>query len=394
MSKTYVSCITLVALVLGLGLFGCPPAGPSIEEITANFETSQHGTREGKVTWWNGTDDEPGFGSILANDVDINGCTTCHAATLADGTENDPMTYQPGCADCHIDGANPTADNVPEDVCMGCHGRQAKEEALAASPNATVAARFTDVHKAADMTCTDCHGFDEIHGDGTQYSSMLESPGPKCEDCHAAEGGVENATVPPMTIPEHDQHMDNIDCSTCHMQSVIACYNCHIESLVESHAKKAAGAANGFMLLLNRDADEKIYPGSYQSATFDGNKMIAIGGFSTHTITAEGRMCDDCHANANVVKYNEEGIVDLGSWDATLNEGAGGVVSPSGVIPIPEDYKTSVRLDFLDFTAETGWTLTDETKTPDLVQIAPGLNSPLTAAQMTLLSTPMTRPTE
>ena len=365
--------------------------GPDLAAIQANFDLSQHGTREGKVTWWYGEEGEPGFSSLLEPDVDIAGCTSCHAPTYADGTEVDTMTYTPGCADCHADPEHPTAEpvNAP-DVCKGCHGRQAKEEALAASPNEVVAARFTDVHKAAGMVCNDCHGFEEIHGDGNAYSSAYASPGADCEDCHV-EGGPEGATIPPDTIPEHSQHTDTIACATCHQQTVIACYNCHIESLVDSHMKRANTALNGFVLLMNRVADGKVVPGSFQSASYQNKTMIAVGGFITHTITDEGRTCQDCHGNANVQAYNDTGEIVLGTWNPDANEGAGAIVGPSGVLPIPGDYKDAIKLDFLNF-SEGVWSPTNdsvEPDTPDLVQMAPSLFTPMTPTQMQLLSTSM-----
>ncbi len=415
--------LLLMALTLSLSLTGCPKPddndgegegeavegetadegeaaeGESLQErAEANFANSQHGTRQGKLTWWYGEGEEPGFASLLEPDVHVEGCTGCHATNYADGTAVVQETYAPGCADCHVDPENPSANPVDAPtVCKGCHGRQAAEDGLAANANPVVAARFTDVHKQAGMVCNDCHTFDEIHGDGTAYSSAYSSPSPTCDGCHK-ENGMEGATVPPASIPEHEQHMDSIDCSACHIQTVIACYNCHIESLVDEHVKRAAAQANGFLLLLNRVADDKVVPGSFQSASYQGKKMIAIGGFTTHTVTAEGRTCDDCHNNANVQTYNTTGEVVLGTWNAAESK----VVGPSGVVPIPPDYKNAVKLDFLNYTAaegETpaGWSLLsdtegeDTTNTPDLVQIAPSLFEPLSQAQMNMLSLDMTK---
>lgn len=368
-----------------------------LNAIKARFDLSLHGTRQGKLTWWDGEGEEAGFANLLEPDVHVAGCTGCHGPAYADGTPVDPATYVPGCADCHVDPENPAANPVDAPaLCKNCHGRQAAEEGLAASTNPVVAARFTDVHKAAGMKCTDCHGFDEIHGDGNTYSSVYASPSPTCEGCHK-DGGPTGATIPADTVPEHAQHMDTIDCSTCHMQTVISCYNCHIESLVDQHVKRAAAQANGFLLLLNRVTDNKVVPGSFQSASYQGKKMIAIGGFGTHTISADGRTCDDCHHNANVQAYDSTGEAVLGTWDAVNKK----VLGPSGVVPIPPDYKDAIKLDFLNYTAAEGenpatWSLLADTEgenttnTPDLIQIAPSLFEPLTQTQMNMLSLDMT----
>ncbi len=388
-----VMALLLVGLV-GVGLVGCPPPGPDIAAITANFVNSIHGTRQGKITWYEGTEEEPGFEAIIGEPIEDLGCVDCHAATYANGDPVDHAEYVangPGCGDCHVDPEDPAGQPVDmPTVCLGCHGRQAAELFLADPANSSdvVAARFSDVHRDAGMGCSDCHGFDEIHGDGNNYSSIMSSPSVACEDCHD-EGG--EGPTPPASY-SHDTHTATLDCSACHIQTVLTCYNCHIESLVGEHVKRAAGQPNGFMLLMNRLADGKIYPGSYQSASYGGKKMIAIGGFYGHTVTKDGRVCSDCHNNANVQSYNETGIINLGTYD----EEAQRVTGPSGVMPMPFDYKDAVKLDFLNHDEESNiWSIIvdqdnpENTRTPDLIQIAPSLVAPLSEAQMQKLSIPM-----
>ncbi|RJO66316.1 MAG: hypothetical protein C4523_12845, partial [Myxococcales bacterium] len=131
----------------------------AIAQITANFATSIHGARPGKATFYEADD---GFFSLTGIPMSDLACTRCHAAALADGTEVDAATYVAGCGDCHVVPDDPTADPVPDNMCLGCHGRQGAEQNL-----------FSDVHRTAGMGCTDCHTQREMHGDGTVYESFL-----------------------------------------------------------------------------------------------------------------------------------------------------------------------------------------------------------------------------
>ncbi len=45
---------------------------------------------------------------------------------------------------------------------------------------------YDDVHRTAGMTCTACHDSVAFHGDGEEYTSLLDPDHPHsaCEDCH------------------------------------------------------------------------------------------------------------------------------------------------------------------------------------------------------------------
>ncbi len=45
-----------------------------------------------------------------------------------------------------------------------------------------------DVHAERGLWCTDCHGRNEVMGDGKAYSFEMEAPGPVCERCHGGYG--------------------------------------------------------------------------------------------------------------------------------------------------------------------------------------------------------------
>ena len=164
------------------------------------FGTSLHGTRPGKAYWYSASNG--GFEKWTQVPISELGCQECHGAHNADGVANDE-TYTPGCVDCHA-----TADNsVSQDQCYTCHGRQATE---------ALKMKLPDVHRDAGMVCWDCHGNEDMHGDGTQYVSMLEDGAIKadCADCH-------DAAELPSAHTEHDPHEGALHCTACHSKTVI-----------------------------------------------------------------------------------------------------------------------------------------------------------------------------
>ncbi len=334
-----VGLAVLSALLLG----GCPTPPTSeppetVEQVAAKFPTSLHGARPGKATFYSASD---GFGSLTGIPITELGCTRCHATNYADGTPVDKATYTPGCRDCHADPANPTANPVTDDICLGCHGRQAVEQKL-----------FADVHREAGMGCTACHTKREMHGDGTPYSSFLAlgASDAACENCHSESG---NAT-PPGSNAYHDIHGDTVHCSACHVKSVSSCYNCHFETEVQKDVKRffAQTPRTGFKMLLNYNG--KVHTGTFQALSYQGKTFVAIAPFFGHSITKTDIACGDCHrradtGNENLSEYFRTGKITVTKWDGTQT-GASRLVGPSGVIPIPPDWKDALLFDFLDYT--------------------------------------------
>jgi hypothetical protein len=334
-----------------------------------NFSTSLHGTRAGKETWYG---DVNGFGSVVDVAYADLPCVNCHnSAAWEDGG----VAYEgSNCLDCH-EGEAGGAVAMP-DTCYGCHGRQSAEIALG----------LTDVHSDGvddngDGTvdafgCMDCHSSSDVHGDGTAYDSML-APGAidaNCANCHDATelAGVNDY---------HDAgHMEAIDCSACHMESVITCYNCHFDNEAiddgsVTHAKFASAKFGGpgeksWRYLVNRVIDDqgttKIFPGSMQTLMADvtaagdgaddgqGATFVGIGPYYSHSIKKNAITCEDCHASAALQQYVDTGSIDVVKW-----KGAEGEVVPAaemgskwqppkGVIPVPPDYAQALKFEFVD----------------------------------------------
>lgn len=292
---------------------------------SGNLATSLHGTRAGK-NYFYGTANG-GFENLTNIPIDSLGCVECHGATDALGNAYDE-TYDPKthCNDCHD-----AAFQVAEQQCIGCHGRQAK----------MIQMGITDVHRDADMVCWDCHSTQDIHGDGNSYNSMLEKGAidVECTDCHNEQG-----RALPADHDEYDPHSGKIHCASCHSSTVISCYSCHFESQLE-HNKRAYKPLSGFVMLGNRDKDSTVYPMSFQSLTYNDTTFYAMAPFTPHSVTAEGRDCDDCHAAENVMEYVNTGEMLFADWheeDSTLTW-------MKGIVPIPEDYATTLKMEFVEY---------------------------------------------
>jgi hypothetical protein len=261
-------------------------------------------------------------------------CTACHGPHDADGKAYAEPYSGAGCVDCHS-----AEDNaVSEAQCLGCHGRQATERKVLEAK---------DVHVEAGMFCWDCHGDEEMHGDGTEYASMLE-PGAiraDCASCHPERDL-------PAKHAEYDPHQGRLHCTACHTASVISCYNCHLESQVQAHVKRANRPLHDFVMLVNREKDGKVHTASFQSLTYEGNAFVAFAPYTAHATTKQGRGCADCHvdqpvggANEAIAQYNETGAIRFAKWDAERRA----LDWIHGVVPIPEDYAKTLKMEFLTF---------------------------------------------
>jgi Cys-rich repeat protein len=347
------------------------PIGPA-----DTFPTSLHDANFRGMEYFYSAD-QGGFESITGVPYgdDRLDCHVCHDKSRFENA--DPPVEWPGtdsCENCHVDPADPSQP-VTEDICLGCHGRQKAEQTTMA---------LTDVHRDAGFTCMNCHTANEMHGDGTVYNSILESPSPECADCHT-EGG--SAPVPPATITEHATHAANIDCAACHMQSVMSCYNCHFDTQLAGAGKRAFGQRKDFLFLVNRNG--KVHGATFQSLVYEQNTFNVIAPYYAHSITADGRNCVDCHANFGgdipaITEYNATGTMTLTTWDDTA-EGSARLTGPTGLIPVPPDWSTAFEFAWLDYTGDPT-TPVPETDPTLWVNIE---NGPASATQM-LFATPLT----
>ena len=310
---------------------------PTLFVSQTTYYESLHATRQGKATWYSAANG--GFETLTGIPMGDLPCQDCHAATYANGSAVDAATYTPGCADCHVI----PGDAVAQTVCLGCHSRQGAEINLSNHTNPDVAAIFSDVHRTAGMECMDCHTSREMHDfTSTVPANSMFEPGVfdvACTNCHHGPDYPSNTS--------HAIHEGKLDCNTCHAQTIVACYNCHFETEVEGHMKRFYGPPpiNGFALLLNRDDTGVVTTGSFQSVTYGDNTFYAVGRFNGHTISGDARDCVDCHNNSAITSYNDTGEIPVVQWDTNTNT----LVNTKGIIPVPEDWQTSLKFDFVRF---------------------------------------------
>jgi hypothetical protein len=353
-----ISLLFTICFVIGYVL-------PSLAQ--SNFETSLHKTRNGKATWYNA--ENGGFETITNVPISEVGCVECHGATDANGDPY-PTNYTPGCVDCHATGSF----TVEQSQCLSCHSREAS----------IINKGIPDVHRNATtpMECIDCHGEEELHGDdGVEYSSMFD-PGAIQTDCQQT-GCHESVS----TNSSHTQHGANIHCTSCHASTNLTCLSCHFESQVVMK-KRAFGQFTNFLILVNRDKDNKVHPASFQSLTYDGNTWIGMGPSVAHSITkVNARTCNDCHANFGgnipaITDYNNGGGMKFATWnpaDSTLS-------TLTGIVPLPVDYKHAFKMDFLKYNGDPNdpvapsknWSVVKE----DVDGFVLRYCTPLTASQM------------
>jgi predicted CXXCH cytochrome family protein len=338
-----------------------PVVTPDFFPWDENFVTSLHSSRMGKATFYNETPNN-GFEVLTGVALTSLPCQNCH-------WEGQPGAPN-GCQGCH-DTADPQlgaeVDDSMEGVCVKCHGRLATEVSMG----------YTDVHRdQLNMTCMDCHSKEDVMGDGNTYVSMFDDGAidAKCENCHTTLA----------TNSYHAIHEESVDCSTCHMQTVISCYNCHLEGQLDSPPiKKARGKIHNWKFLLNRNG--KVYPATFQTVEYQGDTWLAWGAYYSHTIDKNAVSgCSDCHGNANVLDLAADSVLEVVKWDS-VNPPAGdaGYTALTGVIPIPFNYQSALKFDFFHWDG-TNWSFVEAG--PDGWQMIADYFQPLTDAQLTALN--------
>ncbi|PIP76886.1 MAG: hypothetical protein COW85_11860 [Ignavibacteria bacterium CG22_combo_CG10-13_8_21_14_all_37_15] len=336
MKKMFTLC---VLICMGSALFA-----------QSNFSTSLHATRAGKTAAY--AKENGGMELITNIPMTDLACLKCHSTTekYPDGSVINSATYSPSCNDCHNFA---TGNTVTQQTCLNCHNRQVYEQQMYPDSLAT-----GDVHRKAGLTCMSCHKKDEMHGDGITYKSWLDPGASKtsCTECHPLSGLSSNTS--------HDTHAktNKVDCLACHTTSIVSCTNCHFETLIATGKNRAMKKIKNFELLIKRNG--KVTSGTFMTYTYNGKTDVIIAPFRSHLIQKNARTCVDCHVNmggnvASIKEYNADGKITMTKWDETNKT----VLTPSGVVPIPADWKTSLKFDFATYDGDVNnAAVTDPTK--------------------------------
>ena len=370
--------VSVIALALPLIAAGAePPVFPSSKSL--------HLERTAKGTFYK--KENGGFELITGVPFEDLHCKNCHSNTgkLADGRPV-PDPYRPSCNDCHDFTKEPSVDSPS--VCLSCHSRQRSEVAYFNKLPEPRDLDWQDLHEREGMTCISCHTGDHLHEDASAQASMLDPDGidARCENCHQ---------VTQLSGEYHSIHGDRLACATCHTRSVLACNNCHFdtEMAVDGKFKRPISQGRNFMLLVNRKGSgpggtDQVYPATYQSLVYQGKAFYTIAPFASHTITRQGKSCEDCHANERLAEYDATGAIKVTDW----NEKTGRLDVTTGVVPVPPDWEKALEFDFADFVGELAepgqkdkWVFLKQGA--DLMQMMKAYAEPLTQEQLDKLRT-------
>ncbi|MFY9940911.1 MAG: hypothetical protein WAK57_01945, partial [Desulfobacterales bacterium] len=113
----------------------------------------------------------------------------------------------------------------------------------------------------------------------------------------------------------------------------------------------------------------QVTSGNVQTLVYQDKKFVAYAPYFTHSISAEGRLCDDCHQNKAVQRIQNGSRVPVVGFEN------GQVQTWKGVVPVMRG-----KLDwvFLNKT-EGGWAPIADPAPP--VEQYVGFGTPLTAEQ-------------
>jgi hypothetical protein len=122
-----------------------------------------------------------------------------------------------------------------------------------------------------------------------------------------------------------------------------------------------------WLLLINHEG--KVTSGNVQTLVYENKKFIAYAPYFTHSISAEGRLCDDCHQNEAVKRIQNGSKVPVVGFEN------GQLQTWKGVVPV---MKGKLDWAFLNKTAD-GWASIADPAPP--VEQYVGFGTPLTPGQ-------------
>lgn len=346
-----------ILIILGAFLLttggGVKADGPCIQSF---YQKSLHFTGEGMRS---GYEAEDGFISLTQIPYNKLGCKNCHANS---------------CDQCH---AYTNKDGQPEysvvraqreDTCFTCHERGKLVEEFIKK------GKEKDVHKAAGMTCCDCHKESDIHGDGVVRNSLLDSGAVRasCEGCHVGEEATAPQYMPDTQAHKKHKHGATLHCTACHVRWTMTCYNCHFTEFMKTRDKKGLFMpTNNWFMLLNHQG--KVTAGTAMVLVHNGQAMVSYTPYFTHNIMKQGRQCVECHGSQTMGLIKEGKKIPLVSIEKNQ------INFWNGVIPVVPEL-----LEWEFFDRKDGQWINLKTKQPVNERFYHSAE-PLTSRQINLL---------
>jgi hypothetical protein len=153
-----------------------------------------------------------GYGLIEGNiSVDKIDCLICHAPNYKkNATGPDPSINATAAAQ--------GVELPTREYCLRCHataggGDNRKRGDLEAAMGASNVSRDLDVHMSANVTCQDCHTFEDHHVSGRGMDLRVDDTDTivSCEQCHSSEPHPEGSM--------YNKHTGALYCTACHITS-------------------------------------------------------------------------------------------------------------------------------------------------------------------------------
>ncbi len=320
------------------------------------YQNSLHFSGEGMRYWYEARDGFMSLTKIPYNQLD---CKQCHANS---------------CDQCHLiknkAGKKEFSVNKAkkETTCFQCH-EGAKLVAQISKKKGQ-----EDVHTAAGMSCVDCHGEIDVHGDDKARKSMRDPGAVKagCEKCHIGDKATGPKYDP--TIRPHKKHKGGkqLHCSACHVRWSMNCYNCHFSEFMKTKTRKGNFIpTTDWLLLVN-------YKGKVTAATamvlvYDKQTYVSYTPYFTHNVMKKGRACEECHGNEGMQ------LVRRGKKIPLVNYNNGEIEFWKGVVPVADNI---IEWQFMD-KQKGKWTPL-ESKEPDIERFSL-YAEPLSKKQLKLL---------
>jgi len=248
-------------------------------------------------------------------------CSECHAS-CGQCHVSRPDYVQVGFLDKHQFKKTPPM----ETTCAACHGGRVFEE-FTGLRNRYAA----DVHYESEkMECTDCHGADELHADGSKAVNRFDLPErPNCLTCHE-----EVASHKPKT-ESHRIHNNKVACQVCHSQVYKNCFRCHVGTdekglayytcketkvlfRIGLNPARSNGRPYDYMVVRHAPADPQLFDHYVKNGLPNFDSLPTWKKSAPHNIrriTPQNKKCNNCHGNASLFLSEE----DMAKWEREAN---------------------------------------------------------------------------